>query len=101
MSAMSKTYLVIYGQSDNAELRDSLRPAHIAYRKSLGEGLILAGPLLSDDNGPVGSVIIVSAPDRDSVMGIVLADPFVAAGVLVVQSVTAMRIAMIAPQHAG
>ncbi len=101
---MSTKFLVIYDQPSDPTLnaeRDRLRPEHIAFRKGLGAALALAGPLLDDENGPVGSVIIVAGESRAAVAALATEDPFVKAGVLTIKSITPMRIAMIAPDAAG
>lgn len=79
---MSKKFLILYDQFGDAELRDRLRPDHIAYRKGLGEALALAGPLLDDTDTAVGSIIIVRAQDRDQASALAGNDPYVGAGVL-------------------
>jgi uncharacterized protein YciI len=95
---MSKTYLVIYDQTGDAETRERLRPDHIAYRRGLGDGLHMAGPLLDDLETAVGSVIIIRAADTADATAAASADPYVKAGVLKLRSVTPMRIAkMVAP----
>ncbi len=98
---MSNTYLVIYDQTGDAETRERLRPDHIGYRRGLGEGLHMAGPLLDDEGGAIGSVIIVSAASTADATAVASGDPYVAAGVLVLRSVTPMRVAMMAPPKAN
>lgn len=95
---MSKTYLVIYDQTGDAETRERLRADHIAYRRGLGDVLHMAGPLLDGLGDAVGSVIIISAADTAGATAAASADPYVQAGVLELRSVTPMRIAkMVAP----
>ncbi len=80
------------------ETRVRLRDDHITYRKSLGAGLIMAGPLLTDDRAsPLGSVILIEAEGRDQATATAEGDPFIAAGVLKVEYITAYRIAVMRP----
>lgn len=68
-------------RADTGELRAKFREAHIAYRKSLGRGMLLAGPLLSGDGAPIGSLVILEAESLAAAQQIAHADPYVAAGV--------------------
>ena len=90
-------FLVEYADTSKAAQREALRPDHIAYRKGLGDALRLAGPLLDHDGQPVGSVVIIDAPDRVAVETLARADPYVAAEVLQLVSVRAYRIAAMLP----
>ncbi|MBC2778907.1 YciI family protein [Parasphingopyxis marina] len=90
-------YLVEYAELGNAEAREALRPDHIGYRKGLGGGMALAGPLLDDAGSPVGSVVILEAEDRAEAERIASADPYVAAEVLELVSVRAYRIVAMNP----
>ena len=94
---MAKTYLVRYLQKGDAALRETKRPEHIAYRKALGDSLLLAGPLLNEDDVPVGSVVIVTAENLDDAMRIVQGDPFVLEGLLECLTIEPMRVAAMKP----
>lgn len=97
---MPHHYLVRYTQEGSAAEREAGRGEHIAYRKGLGDGLLLAGPLLSADGQPSGSVIIIAAEDDDEALRIASGDPYAAAGLLKVASVERMRIAAMKPPAA-
>jgi uncharacterized protein YciI len=86
-------FLVEYRELGNAARRDALRGTHVAYRKGLGDDMALAGPLLDDDDKPVGSVVILVAKDEASARATALADPYVAGEVLALESVRRYRIA--------
>ncbi|GLT00800.1 hypothetical protein GCM10007897_21900 [Sphingobium jiangsuense] len=94
---MTHYFLIQYRQTGSNELREEKRGEHIAYRKGLGAALALAGPLLDEEGRPVGSVIILRAEDRGAAERIATSDPFVAAGLLELESIQAMRIAAMAP----
>jgi uncharacterized protein YciI len=60
----------------------------------------LAGPLLDDAGGTVGSVVILEAVDRHEAERIARTDPFVAAQVLELVSIRPFRIAAMKPPTA-
>lgn len=90
-------YLIEYGELGNAAARDALRGDHVAYRKGLGGALALSGPLLGDDDTPIGSVVILAAADRAEALQLAGDDPYVAGGVLELVSVRKYRIAAMKP----
>lgn len=94
-------FLVCYDQAGDAALREELRGQHIGFRKGLGPDLILAGPLLGEDGAPNGSVVILAAADLADARSIADRDPYVQAGVLVIRSLNAMRIAALQPPADG
>ena len=95
---MSNLYLIRYTQVGSPAEREALRADHIAYRKSLGAALTLAGPMLSEAGEPIGSVIIIAAIDGSEAERIATDDPFVRAGLLRVTSIERLRIAaLVAP----
>lgn len=65
---------------DAGDIRQLHRDAHIAYRKGLGDRLLLAGPLLSEDGKPVGSLVLLEAASLEEAKGIARSDPYAAAG---------------------
>ena len=90
-------YLVEYAERGNPAERERLRGDHIAYRKGLGAGMALAGPLLAEDDAVIGSVVILAAATQEEARQIAIADPYVAAGVLDCVSVRKYRIAAMQP----
>lgn len=93
-------FLVEYRELGNAAARDEKRPDHIAYRKGLGQAMALAGPLLDDQDKPVGSVVIIEADDPQAAQATANADPYVANGVFELVSVRKYRIAAMKPPAA-
>jgi uncharacterized protein YciI len=62
-------------------LRQAHRPDHLAYLKSLGQALVLAGPFTADDEKTMnGSLIVVEADSLDGARRIAAEDPFAKAG---------------------
>lgn len=88
-------FVVEYRQSGAAEARERHRADHIAYRKNFGDRMPLAGPLLDDDQAPIGSLIILEAADRTAAIQAASDDPYVKADVLELVSVRPFRIAAI------
>lgn len=64
------------------ELRMATRPPHVEYLKSLEASGVLkmAGPLLGDDEKPVGSLLVISAGDKHQAEAIAAGDPYAQAG---------------------
>jgi uncharacterized protein YciI len=65
------------------ELRKQHRPAHVAGLESLAaQGRVrFAGPLLGPAGAPVGSVIVLDAPDLASAQAIAAGDAYATQGV--------------------
>ncbi|MCW3838336.1 YciI family protein [Sphingomonas canadensis] len=93
-------YLVEYRELGNPAGREALRGDHIAYRKGFGTAMPLTGPLLGDDDQPVGSVVIIEAADATEAASLANGDPYVAAGVVELVSVRRYRIAAMKPPQA-
>ena len=84
-------HYVIYCEDapDSLEKRRSVRPAHLQRLQALKDSnrLIVAGPLLGDDNenpaisGIKGSVIIAEFPNLEDAKAWAAADPYVTHGV--------------------
>src|SRR5262245_6526233 len=74
-------YAVHYlDRADAGDIRLQHREAHIAYRKGLAQGLQLAGPLLSEEAKPVGSLVLIEAASLEEAKTIAQSDPYAAAG---------------------
>jgi len=80
-------------------LRAPNREAHIAYRIALGPKLVLAGPLFDDFNDapPLGTVVILDAPNKAEAKRVALEDPYYKAGVFERVDVYAHRILALNP----
>ncbi|HET6521057.1 MAG TPA: YciI family protein [Geminicoccaceae bacterium] len=61
-------------------LRTANRPAHLDYLKAAGVALKLAGPMLSEDGQPIGSVLVVEAADAAGARAFADEDPYAKAG---------------------
>lgn len=69
-------------KADSVDLRMSIRPDHLAYLKTAGDRLKVAGPVLSggEEPKPVGSVIIIDAASDAAVQLFADNDPYATAG---------------------
>ena len=63
-----------------AEARAKARPAHLAWAAAL-PGVRMAGPLLNEAGGMVGSVFLIEAADLGEAQAIHAQDPYVTGGV--------------------
>jgi uncharacterized protein YciI len=89
-------YIVEYADSGDAETREQHRAEHISYRIGMGEDMLLAGPLLSDDEATaIGSLVLIRAENAHQARQLALADPLVKAGVLSLVSLRPYRVAAI------
>lgn len=62
--------------------RKARRPEHLAYLKSLGDKLILAGPFTEEDGESMnGSLIVVEAGSVEDARKLGAGDPFAQAGI--------------------
>ncbi len=60
------------------DLRQATRPAHLDF--AAHHQVALGGPLLDDAGTPVGSLLVLEAPDRAAAEAFVAGDPYGMAG---------------------
>jgi hypothetical protein len=72
--------------------RLATREAHLAYLRESGV-VRMAGPLLDDAGGMIGSLLVLDLPDRAAAMAWADADPYARAGLF--ESVTAEQWTMV------
>jgi uncharacterized protein YciI len=63
------------------ELRLQVRPAHLDYLNGKTAQIQVAGPLLDDEDQPIGSLLIVEADDRAAAEAFAAGDPYRREGV--------------------
>jgi len=63
------------------ELREKTRAAHLQYLKEHKSVMHLGGPLESDEGGIVGTIFLISVPDRQAALTFTESEPFHKAGV--------------------
>ncbi|HJN23461.1 MAG: YciI family protein [Rhodospirillales bacterium] len=67
---------------NQADVRKDHREAHMAYLHSFNENIVMAGPLLADNESySVGSLFVLDFPDRTHVEAFTGGDPFNKAGI--------------------
>ena len=74
--------LMCKDKPDSLELRLATRPPHVEYLTSLEASGVLkmAGPLLGDDEKPIGSLLVISAGDMKEAEAIAAGDHYAMAG---------------------
>lgn len=74
------TFAVVYTFADNEAVRLETRPKHREYLKTLLEAgnIVLSGPFVDDS----GALLVLEAPDRETVEGFLTKDPYKDAGVV-------------------
>ena len=74
--------LICKDHPDSLEKRMATRPPHVEYLKNLEAKGILktAGPLLGDDEKPIGSMWIIEASDKQEAETLAAGDPYAKAG---------------------
>ncbi len=72
--------LICTDKPASLDIRLATRPDHVAYLKSLGDKLILAGPFLGTDEKPNGSFVVIKAENRAIAEAIAADDPYAKAG---------------------
>ncbi|OLP59553.1 hypothetical protein BJF93_20255 [Xaviernesmea oryzae] len=67
---------------DALQLRMDTRPEHVAYLDGLNAKgtLKMAGPFLSPEGSPIGSLVIVEAADAEAARVLAEGDPYAKAG---------------------
>ncbi len=66
---------------DHGHVRAENRENHLGYLDALGDALVTAGPIMSDDGEkPEGSVLIVDFENREAAENFAAGDPYNKAG---------------------
>lgn len=76
---------------DSLGLRQATRSEHLRHVESVGDRLLVAGPLLGNDGEPMGSLLIIDFPDRKAAYEFAAADPYAQVGLFSSVAVTAWR----------
>ena len=90
-----QSYLIINRHKDGTQdERQELRPAHVAWITSGGEGrvgVLTGAPTLDEDAAGEGNFFVVEARSREAAQGFVAGDPFMQAGLVAQSSVLLLR----------
>jgi uncharacterized protein YciI len=73
---------------DSAELRAATRASHLAHIATLGDAVLVAGPLLRPDGRAMGSLMIIEFDDREAAVAFAAGDPYHLAGLFEHRSIT-------------
>jgi hypothetical protein len=73
------------------ELRAATRPEHLTWLEAAIDHIVVAGPLLDEEGGPIGSMLLMEFPDRKAAVSFVAEDPYARAGLFASVAVTAWR----------
>jgi len=72
--------IICTDKPDALALRQATRDRHLAYLTDVVAQVVHAGPMMSPDGVPCGSLLIVEAPDREAAATFAAADPYAQAG---------------------
>jgi uncharacterized protein YciI len=90
--------LLCTDKPNSTDLRQSVRPDHLAYLNNLGDGLKFAGPFLDDAGAATGSLVLIEAADRGAAEMIAANDPYNKAGLFASVDIKAWRWALKNPE---
>ena len=76
------------------ERRLQVRPAHLDYLKRESARIKVGGPLLNEDEQPIGSLLVIEAHDPNAAEPFVDADPYRREGVFERVEIRAWRAAL-------
>lgn len=76
---------------NSLEVRLGARADHLAYVGAFAERILVAGPLLDDEGGMRGSMILMDFEDRAAAEAFCAADPYVKAGLFERVEIRPMR----------
>ncbi|MCB8873905.1 YciI family protein [Acidisoma silvae] len=76
---------------DSFALRAATRDTHLAYLDGFVSQLVIAGPLLNAEGKSIGSLIVIEAESQAAAEAIAAQDPYAAAGLFQIVTVTPYR----------
>jgi uncharacterized protein YciI len=77
---MAQYVMMCFDKPGALALRQATREAHLAYMATRQEMIRLGGPMLDEGGDMKGSLLIVEAPDIETVRAFNAADPYTLAG---------------------
>lgn len=93
---MTQYAIICVDKPGALDIRLANRAAHLECLKALGERLVMAGPLLSEDGEAMqGSLLVIDFDDRAGVDAFLAAEPYAQAGLF--ESVTVRRYKKVLP----
>jgi uncharacterized protein YciI len=89
---MASFALICVDKPDSLSVRLAAREAHLAYIRAAPEGFLrIAGPMISEAGEMCGSLLLIEAPDAETVQAFSDADPYTLAGLFERVEVRAWR----------
>lgn len=73
------------------DIRKAVRPEHLEWIKSQGSAVRLAGPLLSTDDTPKGSLLILECENHEAAKRLAADDPYATHGLFETVTITPWR----------
>lgn len=73
------------------EVRKANRDQHLAHLETVRDQILVAGPLLDEEGGMIGSLLIIDFADRAAAEAFAAADPYAQAGLFQSVSITGYR----------
>ncbi|MDW4498106.1 YciI family protein [Sulfitobacter sp. D35] len=83
--------LVAKDKAGALPVRQENRPAHLEYLQASAETVQQAGPLLDDEGGMIGSLIVLDVPDMAAARDWANNDPYAKAGLFDTVTLTAWK----------
>jgi uncharacterized protein YciI len=88
--------ILCFDKPGTGELRETTRPAHLAYLKMHHDKMRLGGPFENDEGGIVGTLFVVDVETRAAAIAFTEEEPFHKAGVF--ESVVVRRWRQMQPE---
>ena len=92
--------LLCTDKPNSLDLRLQVRPDHVKYLESLGTSLKTAGPFITDEGSPNGSLVVIEAADRVAAKAIAENDPYAKAGLFASVDIRAWKWTLKNPEPA-
>ena len=86
--------LVAFDQPNHVAKRLELRPEHLKFLESLGDGLKLAGPYLNDKDEGIGTIVLLEAANLEEARATFARDPYYQAGLFDTLSIKPWRLSI-------
>ncbi|WP_284946221.1 YciI family protein [Acidisoma cladoniae] len=77
---------------DSFALRAATREMHLGYLDSIVGVIVAGGAFLNAEGKPIGSLLIVEAPDQEAAQALAAEDPYARAGLFATMTVSPYRL---------
>ncbi len=86
--------LLCHDKADHGALRAKTREAHLGYIQDAAGSFLLAGPMLDNDDHPIGSMLIIKADNIEEAKRFAANDPYAQPGLFQTVEVRPYKIVM-------